>query len=137
MVFIFVIYLRRNSDEPIDYSAGEGLRSGAFLAGGDQYFPSLYYEGGYYSWIRMLYPDILPDGYEQIGSIIHIEDVTPYENFQLAAVFDATGEVYRNEDEPDFLLVRINTDWITDRLVVFQKLMAKRYIGVEHERQSF
>ena len=97
--------------------------SGPSLRGAHIVYPSIYFQGELYFWQRMFLQDILPDTYVLVGEIYHVGERKPSENFQFTALFEASGEIFYNKDEPDILVVKISTDWISYQYVIFNRLL--------------
>lgn len=99
---------------------------GSILYGEDGPFPTIFYQGALYEWIRLYYdpnrihpPKDLPAEFEYIGDITHIEEREPTEDLQFVSWFDVSGAAYRSEDTPDIIVVFLTTSWLKDTAVVF------------------
>ena len=114
-----------NSGGSGNMPAGSGGSPGSILVGVDGTYPTVYYQGILYSWIRLYYdpnrlpvPNQLPEKFEYIGDIIHIEDSIPTEDLQFTSWFDASGAAYRSEDSPDIIVVYLTTPWIEESTAI-------------------
>ena len=62
----------------------------------------------------------LTDGFTEYGEIKKVVTDTPTEECVLMAEFDATGTIYTNPDEPNRILILMQTDWFKNYYVEFR-----------------
>lgn len=87
------------------------------LYGANEINPSTMYKERTYSWSKM--GEALPDGYHYVGDLKYESSGELKSEFDFIAKFEAEGQVYFNQDNPDCLYVKITTDWIDNSYVIF------------------
>ncbi|MDP4090224.1 MAG: hypothetical protein Q8930_13255 [Bacillota bacterium] len=101
-------------------------QSGGTLPGAEKIYPAVMCKGRVYNWKRMAGPENklpqgeLPGGYEYVGDIEYNDTGKLVKDFQFTAVFNASGKLYFNADEPNNVCICITTDWLSDAYVIFQ-----------------
>ena len=94
------------------------------LLGATEINPAVMYDGAIYYW-KCMYGsgnrEMLPDDYEYEGDIINIREDNLEQNFQFTGKFDATGQLFYSEKDPNNIYVLMKTDWIDNRYVIFSK----------------
>ena len=91
---------------------------GCTLPGATEINPAVMVNGQVYTWAGMANSGI-PDGYNYVSDLTHIEGDVLSEDGQFISTFEARGQIYSHPDRPDRVYIQITTDWLQEKLVQF------------------
>lgn len=93
------------------------------LPGADEIYPTVMVEGQLYKWRQgRAVLDKLPDSSKYEADIEHSNEKVPTENYEFVSTFDVTGEIYTIPDDNSCVYLLISTDWMQEKVVVFDKV---------------
>ena len=91
---------------------------GCTLPGATEINPAVMVNGQVYTWTGMANSGI-PDGYNYVSDLTHIEGDVLSEDGQFISTFEARGQIYAHPDRPDRVYIQITTDWLDGEYVEF------------------
>ncbi|MCR5206582.1 MAG: hypothetical protein K6E47_16255 [Lachnospiraceae bacterium] len=89
------------------------------LLGASEIYPSVMVEGHAYEWRRGRAIVGFPKDCVYYGEINHISGKKPNENCEFVSVFSVSGQIYTIPENADCVYLRLTTEWMEDRTVVF------------------
>ena len=89
------------------------------LLGASEIYPTVMVEGHAYEWRRGRAIVGFPKDCVYYGEINHISGKKPTENCEFVSVFSVSGQIYTIPENADCVYLRLTTEWMEDRTVVF------------------
>jgi len=115
---------------------GDFLLGSELLPGIGEIYPSIYYNNKKYYWKELSRNNQpLKSKYKQLGDILFVGELEPYEDLQFTAMFYASGSAYLSIVQPNIIYVRLTTEWFIDTYVIFDQFLFDNF-GVFQNQQT-
>ena len=97
------------------------------LPGADEIYPTVMVNGECYEWRRgvaLLQADeeTFINSRDYYGDITKVEGKSPENDCEIVCVFDAAGTIYTDPKNKDVIYLKLTTDWLDDKVVIFDKI---------------
>lgn len=98
----------------------ERVKTEGTLPGALEIYPTVMVNDHLYEWRKgAAIIKELPEDVVLYGDIIHVEGNAPQNNCEFVSTFDATGEIYTDENNSNLLYLKITTEWLENTFVIF------------------
>ena len=90
------------------------------LMGASEIYPTVMVNGNLYEWRRgrAICSDVPSDSI-YYGDIIHVGGQIPAKDCEFVSAFTVSGQIYTISGKSDCVYLRLSTDWMNDKIVVF------------------
>ena len=93
------------------------------LMGADEIYPTVMVNGHLYEWRRgEAICGNVPSDSIYYGDIIHADGQIPAKDCEFVSVFTVSGQIYIISGNSDCVYLKLTTDWMNDKIVVFDMI---------------